>query len=210
MSFAHLTVTANKRYLYLKIKIMRKLIVSVEMSLDGYIAGPNGEGDWISSGEDIWNHMFNDLADVDTVLLGSNTYSEYAGYWRSVLTDSDADPNERKYAQWAEGTPHILFSKTVQSIDWANSRIARDPHAEVTSLKQQSGKNIVAWGAGEFASALFRMGLVDELRITIAPVLLGGGLPLFQGIDRTKLKSIEVRRLENSAVILRYEMNTGI
>jgi Dihydrofolate reductase len=188
---------------------MRKLIVSAAMSLDGYIAGPHGEGDWVSSGEEIWKHMFNDLADVDTVLLGSNTYAEYAGYWRSVLTDPDADPHERKYAQWAEGTPHILFSKTVQSIDWANSRIARDPYVEVTSLKQQSGKSMVAWGAGEFASALFRMGLVDELRITIAPVLLGNGLSLFQGIDRTKLKAIEVRPLESGAVILRYGMNAG-
>lgn len=188
---------------------MRKLIVSVETSLDGYIAGPNGEGDWISSGDEIWKHMFNDLADVDTVLLGSNTYSEYAGYWRSVLTDPDADPNERKYAEWAERTPHILFSKTVQSVDWANSRIARDPHAEVASLKQQPGKHMVAWGAGEFASALLRMGIVDELRITIAPVLLGEGLPLFQGIDRTRLNAIEVRPLENGAVILRYGMNTG-
>ena len=153
--------------------------------------------------------MFNDLAEVDTVLLGSNTYREYADYWRSVLTDSDADPNERKYAQWADRTPHILFSKTVQSVDWANSRIASDPHAEVASLKQQSGKHLVAWGAGEFASALLRMGLVDELRITIAPVLLGGGLPLFQGIDRTRLKAIEVRSLKNGAFILRYGMNTG-
>ena len=129
-------------YLYLKIvKIMRKLIVSVEMSLDGYIAGPNREGDWISSGEEIWKHMFNDLGDVDTVLLGLNTYPEYAGYWRSVLTDPDADPHERKYAQWAERTPHIVFSKTLQSVDWANSRIARDPRAEVASLKQQPGKH---------------------------------------------------------------------
>lgn len=188
---------------------MRKLIVSVGMSLDGYIAGPNGEGDWVSSGDEIWKHMFSDLADVDTVLLGSNTYVEYSSYWRSILTDPDADPNERKYAQWAERTPHILFSNTAQSVDWANSRIARDPRAEVASLKQQSGKNMVAWGAGEFASALLRMGLVDELRITIAPALLGGGLALFQGIDRTRLKAIEVRPLENGAVILRYGMNKG-
>lgn len=188
---------------------MRKLIVSVGMSLDGHIAAPNGEGDWISSGEEIWKHMFNDLADVDTVLLGSNTYPEYAGYWRSVLTDPDADPNELKYAQWAERTPHILFSKTVQSVDWANSRIAHDPRAEVASLKQQSGKHMVVWGAGKFASALLRMGLVDELRITIAPVLLGGGLPLFQGIDRNRLQAIEVRPLENGAVILRYGMSSG-
>ena len=188
---------------------MRKLIVSVEASLDGYIAGPNGEGDWISSGEEIWEHMFNDLADVDAVLLGSNTYPEYADYWRSVLTDPDADPNERKYAQWAEGTPHIVFSRTLQSVDWANSRIARDPHAEVASLKQQSGKHLVTWGAGEFASALLRMGLVDELRITVAPMLLGEGLPLFQGIDRSRLEAIDVRPLQSGAVILRYGVNTG-
>lgn len=188
---------------------MRKLIVSVGMSLDGYIAAPKGQEDWIYSGEEIWTHMFNDLAEVDTVLLGSNTYAEYSSYWRSVLTDPDANPNERKYAQWADRTPHILFSNTVQSVDWANSRIARDPQTEVASLKQQSGKHMVAWGAGDFASALLRMGLVDELRITIAPVLLGGGLPLFQGLDRTRLKAIEVRPLKNGAVILRYGMNTG-
>ncbi len=186
---------------------MRKLIISVQTSLDGYIAGPNGEGDWISSGEEIWKHMFNDLEDVDTVLVGRNTYPEYADYWRSVLTAPNADPNERKYAQWAERTPHIVFSKTLQSADWANTRIARDPSAEVASLKQQPGKNMVAWGGGEFASALLQTGLADELRITIAPVLLGSGLSLFQQIDQTKLVPIDVRPLVDGSVILRYGLD---
>ncbi len=177
------------------------------MSLDGYIAGPNGEGDWLTAGEEVWKHMFNHLEDVDTVVVGRNMYPEYADYWRSVLTDPNADPNERKYAQWAERTPHIVFSKTLQSADWANTRIAREPSTEVASLKQQPGKHMVVWGAGEFASALLRMGLVDELRITVAPVLLGGGLSLFQKIERTKLVPIDVRPLANGAVILRYVVN---
>jgi len=188
---------------------MRKLIISTQMSLDGYIDAPNNEGGWISSDAEIWKHLFNDLDEADTVLLGSHTYPEYASHWRSVLTDPDADPNERKYAQWADSIPHIVFSNTLQSVDWANSRIARDPAAEVASLKQESGKDMVVWGAGELASALLRMELVDEFRITIVPVLLGGGVPLFQGIDRTRLKAIEVRPLQNGAVIVRYGVNTG-
>lgn len=186
---------------------MRKLIISVQTSLDGYIAGPNGEGDWISSGNEIWKHMFNDLEDVDAVLVGRNTYAEYAPYWRSVLTDPNADPNELKYAQWADRTSHIVFSKTLQSTDWSNTRVMRDPGAEVASLKQQSGNDMVVWGAGEFASTLLRTGLADELRITIAPVLLGGGLPLFQRIDQTKLAAIDVRPLADGSVILRYGIN---
>ncbi|MGV3761913.1 dihydrofolate reductase family protein, partial [Parapedobacter sp.] len=100
-------------------------------------------------------------------------------------------------------------SYTLQSVDWANSRIARDPRAEVASLKQLPGKHLVVWGAGELASALLRMGLVDEFRITIVPVLLGGGVPLFRGIDRTRLKALEVRPLQSGAVIVRYGVNTG-
>lgn len=103
-----------------------------------------------------------------------------------------------------------MFSKTLQSTDWENTRIARDPGKEIASLKTQPGKRVIVWGGATLISRLFQMGLVDELRITIAPVVLGGGLPLFPGLkDRFKLVAIDGCPLECGAIILRYGVDVN-
>ena len=191
----------------------RKLILSMQMSFDGIVAAdddvPEGRDDVSVETVDyteLWEHMFNDLQSVDTVMVGRNMYPGYSDYWRSQLNNAKGDPNEVKYAKWANQVPHIVISKTLQSVDWENTRIARDPDAEIASLKQQPGKDIIVWGGANFAGYLISKRLVDEFRITLTPNIAGKGKDLFANVhDRHKLTLIDTRPLKSGLVILRYK-----
>lgn len=186
---------------------MRKLIVSMQMTLDGYVAAPDGKADWLITSEGDWAATFEDLQSVDTILVGRKMYPEYSGYWRSVLTDPKADANEKKYAEWADRTPHIVFSHSMKDVDWPNTRNAPELEAEVKKLKQQPGKDILAWGGATLAGELIRKKLANELRITLNPHLLGGGLSLFDNVnERQKLTLKSERPLDKGLVLLKYEL----
>lgn len=184
----------------------RKVILSMQVTLDGFIEGPNGEVDWILAGDDEWEAMFNFLESVDTFLVGRKMYPGYAGYWRSVLTDPSGSANERRYAQLAEKAQHIVFSNTISTTDWANTRVAGDLEAEVTRLKKQPGNNIVAWGGATLASALINSGLVDEYRLTLNPTLLGSGKALFNNLEgRRRLQLTGSLPMSSGNIVLTYQ-----
>lgn len=182
----------------------RKVILAMQISLDGFIEGPNGAMDWLLGGDDVWDTMFKDMESVDTYLLGGNTYPVYAEHWRSLLNKTD-DSNEVKFAKLADKTPHIVFSHTIKKVDWANTRIATDAEAEIAKLKQQPGKDMYVWGGATFAGFLINKGLVDEYRLVLNPTVLGGGKPLFKDVEkRMKLTLIDSRPLSSGVVVLRY------
>src|SRR5262247_1938391 len=107
---------------------MRKVIVFMTMTLDGYISGTNGELDWMDTGvEDTesWKRAFAFLEDVDACVLGRGMYAEYSKYWMSLL-DSREETDEVRYARWADRTPHYLVSRTVTQADWKNTRVVAD------------------------------------------------------------------------------------
>ena len=181
----------------------------MQTTLDGFVAGPNGEMDWIMSGDDEWQELFKDLATVDTMLLGRNMYPGYSDYWRSVLSDPAGNKNEKKYAELADRTPHIVFSGSLQAADWKNTRIARNAGKEVAGLKREKGGDIIAWGGASFASSLINLGLIDEYRITLNPTLLGGGLSLFSNVrERHNLALRDSRQLGSGMMLLRYHEKT--
>ena len=192
----------------------RKLILSMDMSFDGIVAAENDEAaektdaadENVDNSDELWNHMFNDLQSVDTILAGGGMNPLYFDHWRAQLNNPAADPNEVKYARWAYQVPHIVFSKTQQKVDWPNSRIATDPEAEIAKLKQEPGKDILTWGGATFANYLISKGLIDEYNIRVSPKLLGRGKALFQNIqDRRNLSLIDVRQLRSGTVMLRYK-----
>ena len=119
---------------------MRKVILAMQMSLDGFIEGPNGEMDWLVGREEDWKEMFKDLESSDTHLLGRKMYPGYAAYWRSVLTNVSSPKDGLRYAKLADKSQHIVFSKTLTTVHWKNTRIAVDPLAEINQLKKQPGK----------------------------------------------------------------------
>ena len=185
---------------------MRKVILAMEMSLDGFIEGPNGEMDWLVNSEEDWKEMFKDLESVDTYLLGRKMYPGYTDYWRSILTNESSPKDELRYAKLADKSQHIVFSKTLTTVEWKNTRIAVDPLAEINQLKKQPGKDMVIWGGAELAATCINLGLVDRYRITLNPTILGGGKPMFNNISqRRKLKLLESRPMKSGATILWYE-----
>ena len=176
------------------------------MSLDGFIEGPNGAMDWLTSGEEDWKEMFKDLESVDTYLLGRRMFPGYSAYWRSLLTDPTSPKDELTFARLADKSQHIVFSNTLTTVDWENTRIATDPAAEIQQLKKQPGKDMVIWGGAGLAGSFINLGLIDRYRIVLNPTVLGGGKPLFRDILRgRKLQLIESRPLKSGATILWYE-----
>jgi len=157
---------------------MRKLILRMSMSLDGFVAGPNGESDWLLSrrGPDSTAWVMETLEEAGLHAMGSRTYHGMAEYWPTA-TDAMATPMNE--------TPKVVFTRQASlelsgAGTWGSAQIANGDLAdEVRRLKKQAGNPIVAHGGAAFARSLVRLGLVDEYRLLIAPVALGAGLPLF-------------------------------
>ena len=188
----------------------RKLILSMTMTLDGYVAGPNDEMDWLINSADEWADLFKDLDSADTYLLGRKMYPIYSEYWQSVLRNPDSEANELKFARLADKTQHIVFTKGDFKPDWKNTRVAHDLQAEVTRLKKENGKNIIAWGGANFAANLIKLGLVDEFRFALNPTVLTKGKSLFNNLEqRKKLALIDAKPLKSGLVILRYGPQAG-
>jgi dihydrofolate reductase len=184
----------------------RKLILSMQITLDGYVSGPNDEADWLITGDEDWKDLFKDLDSADTYLLGRKMYPGYSEYWQSVLRNPNSDPNELKFAKLADKTQHIVFTKGDFKPDWKNTRIAHDLPAEVMRLKKENGKNIIAWGGADFALNLIQLALVDEYRFALNPTILAGGKQLFNNVaQKQKLTLIDSRPLKSGLVILRYK-----
>lgn len=182
---------------------MRKIIVSNLVSLDGFMAGPNGEIDWF-----LWNEETNQYAvelakSIDTILFGRLTYELMANFWPTPAADSE-DPVITEYMN---ETAKIVFSKTLEKADWKNTRVIREINPEeILKMKQQPGKNMVIYGSGSLVSSLTPMGLIDGYLIFINPVILGRGIPLFRDFkDRQKLKLLTTKNFNNGVVLLHYE-----
>lgn len=189
---------------------MRKIISAMQVTLDGFIEGPNGELDWVET----WDDPYDDLySQIDTCILGRGMYPGYEQYWRAILADPAAilpfsgkvaSKHEIDYSHFADKTPHIVLSKTLEKVDWKNSRIVRDID-EIRKLKQQSGKDIYAVGGATLVSSLMNLGLLDELRLVVHPLILGSGKALFKDLnERHALTLIESKPLKSGKVSLNY------
>lgn len=188
---------------------MRKLVLFLHASLDGYVEGPNGPMDigWVSYDADLEKHAKEILSTADTVLWGRGTYQMMYGYWPSVPSNPSASEHERNHAEWIDKTAKVVFSTTLHSVEWNNSRLVKDNVVkEINNLKQQPGKDMVILGSPRLAHYLMQFDLIDEYKITVSPVLIGNGLPLFQGIqEKTQLKLIESKSFDSGAIGLYYQ-----
>ena len=189
----------------------------MQMSLDGYIEGPAAEMDWFVDDDETWKDMFEFLKSIDTILLGAGMYAEYADYWRRALSDPKARPDEVKYSKLAGKIEHIVFSNSLTKIDpkapddyngeWRkNTRVVKgDVKTEVLKLKQSSGKDLVLWGGASMASSFIEMGLIDEYRLSVNQIILGGGKSLFQKGTKHALKLVGSKTYKSGVVLLRYK-----
>jgi dihydrofolate reductase len=182
---------------------MRKLIYSMGVSLDGFIAGPGGEIDWSAPDEELHRFHNQQTRELGAHLCGRGLY-ETMTYWETAGEDPSAPEHELEFAGIWKRLPKIVFSTTLESVV-GNARLAAGGVAEeVATLKEQPGKDLAVGGAG-LASSAIELGLVDEYRLFVSPVVLGGGTPYFPALEeRIDLELIETRTFGSRVVYLRY------
>jgi dihydrofolate reductase len=181
---------------------MRKLIYSLTVSLDGYIAGPDGAIDWSVPDEELFRFHTQHVREIGVQLCGRRLY-ETMVYWETA-EESPLDAQEVEFAQIWKALPKVVFSTTLQSVV-GNTRLARDGLGEeISRLKEQPGKDIAVGGAG-LARACMKLELIDEWRLFVSPVLLGRGTPYFPTLDeRINLELVETTTFGSRVVYLRY------
>jgi dihydrofolate reductase len=183
---------------------MRKILAFEVTTLDGYYEGPNGEFDWPVVDAEFEQFATEQLDEVDALLFGRVTYEGMASYWPTPMAKEQNDP---RITAKMNGLPKLVASRTLDRADWAETRILRgDLAAEVASLKEQPGRGIAIFGSPALVVSLLKMGLVDEVRVMVNPVVLGAGKSLFRTADeRIALKLLGTRRFASGNVLLTYE-----
>jgi dihydrofolate reductase len=188
---------------------MRKVILAMNITIDGFISGPNGELDWVTMDEEIDNSVLPDLlSTTDTALIGRVLYQGFANYWPSAETKNPSlSEGEIEFAHWIDNAPKIVFSKTLEKVEWKNSKLVKENIVEeVEKLKQQPGKDAVLFGGVNIAQTFISLGLIDEYRLLVSPVVLGSGKPLFKDIkNRLNLKLLKSKTFKSGAVALHYQ-----
>ncbi|HTW41235.1 MAG TPA: dihydrofolate reductase family protein [Solirubrobacteraceae bacterium] len=181
---------------------MRKLIYSMTVSLDGFIAGPDGAIDWSVPDEELFRFHHQQVQEIGVHLCGRRLYETMA-YWETA-EESPLAAEQIEFARTWKALPKVVFSTTLESLV-GNTRLAREGVAEeVSRLKEQPGKDIGVGGAG-LARACMKLELIDEWRLFVSPLLLGGGTPYFPPLEkRINLELIETRTFGSRVVYLRY------
>lgn len=183
---------------------MRKLIYSMTVSLDGFIAGPDGAIDWSAPDEELFRFHSQRVAEQGGQLLGRRLYETMLA-WETVDQWPSAGEIEHEFARIWLPLPKVVFSGSLETVE-GNARLVRDGLAEETvRLKEQPGKDLGAGGA-HLAASLTKLGLIDEYLMFVSPVILGAGTPYLPGLDqRLDLELLETRTFGAGVVYLRYQ-----
>lgn len=179
---------------------MRRLIAAINMTLDGFCDHTAGVPD-----EEIHQHYTELLGQGDIILYGRITY-QLMEFWRTLLENPSKEKSMNDFALAIDKIPKIVFSHTLNNVEWESAAVAkRDLKEVVIELKQQSGKDIFV-GSRSLIIQLMKLNLIDEYQLCVHPVIAGSGLPLFENIhDRTILKLIKTKIFSGGAIILYYE-----
>jgi dihydrofolate reductase len=187
---------------------MRKLILSANITLDGYMAGENGELDWHFSH---WNGELMDCAleqlrGIDTILVGRVAYESMSAHWPSAEKNKMNSASEAEFANTMNRLQKVVFSKTLSRTSWNNSMLMSEINpVEIQRLKKQQGKDMIIWGGVTIASAFLEKKLFDEYRISIAPIVIGKGISISKEITKgLRLKLLHTRVFSNGVVTMTY------
>lgn len=182
---------------------MRRLVLKMSMTLDGYVGGPEGEGDWImrTGHPDGKAWVGQTIREAGAHLVGRRTYTDWVGFW-----PTSTDP----LAAAMNSIPKIVFSRSADpdlpaAPGWEDPRVlGADLTADIEGLKAEPGKDLLVQGGASFARSLVRLGLIDEYRLVVHPVVLGSGLPLFDGAEPFDLDLIDAVRFPSGTQALTY------
>ncbi|GAB3318924.1 dihydrofolate reductase family protein [Larkinella ripae] len=185
---------------------MRNVKLQVQMTVDGYIGGPNGEMDWLTYPwtKDIEQYVTALTESVDTIVLGRKLAEGFIPYWASVAANPD-DPQHSAGRKFTE-TPKVVFTKTLDQSAWDNTVLAKGELAdEIRALKNQDGKDIIAYGGATFVSALLQHSLIDELHLFVNPAAIGSGMTIFDTPSgKQNLTLVKATPFDCGIVVLHY------
>lgn len=187
---------------------MRKVILQMMITLDGFIAGPNDELDWIDNDPVMGEAHFALAEGADAALIGHNVYQSMAAHWPRIAANHDAPSNEAEFGKLMNRMPKIVVSARPENLTWENCeqllvKDDRDLVTKLTELKAMRGTYLLLYGGMRTARSLINNKLVDEYRLDVCPIALGAGKPLFP--QRTPLKFVSVTPYRSGAMTVTYE-----
>lgn len=177
-------------------------------SLDGFVAGPNGEMDWIHVDELMFDFVATMTAQADTALYGRVTYEMMQSYWPQAGKKPNATKHDIEHSNWYNKVSKVVLSNTMHEKELHNTKVISDQLPDnINKLKKQEGKNILIFGSPRATQSLLLEGLIDEFWLFVNPIILGKGMPLFKGIvGTTKLNFIESKTFACGVIALHYRL----
>lgn len=188
---------------------MRKIISFMHISLDGFVAGPNGEMDWIKVDEEIFDYVGKRIGKGDTALYGRTTYEMMEGYWPTAADNPNASKHDIEHSKWYKEVHKIVLSKTMNGTDLPNTTIISDNLSDnINKIRQQEGEDILLFGSPTATHSLMQLGLIDGYWLFVNPVILGQGIPLFADIkEKINLDLLNTHQFANGVTELNYIVN---
>ena len=186
---------------------MRNLIFFMHTSLDGFVAGPNGEMNWIKVDEEMFDFVATMTDQADTALYGRVTYEMMQSYWPKAGEQPNASKHDKEHSAWYNKVSKIVLSKTISEKGLDNTVVISDQLADkINKIKKQDGKNILIFGSPRASQSLLNQGLIDEFWLFVNPIIVGQGMPLFKDITgTTKLKLAESKTFACGVIALHYK-----
>jgi dihydrofolate reductase len=188
---------------------MRKIISFMHISLDGFVAGPTGEMDWIKIDEEIFNHVGKRISEGDTALYGRVTYQMMESYWPTAADKPTATKHDIEHSKWYGKVHKIVLSKTLKDADQHNTTVISDNLSDrINKIKQSGSKDILLFGSPSATHSLIQLNLIDGYWLFVNPIILGQGIPLFTAIkDKIKLNLLTTRQFTSGVTELNYIVN---
>ncbi|MGN6566981.1 MAG: dihydrofolate reductase family protein [Flavipsychrobacter sp.] len=188
---------------------MRKIISFMHLSLDGFVAGPNGEMNWIKVNQEIFDHVEKRISKTEAALYGRTTYEMMQNYWPTAGDKPGASKHDIEHSKWYKGAHKIVLSKTMKGKELSNTTIISDNLAErINEIKQQPGSELLVFGSPTATHALIEQNLIDGYWLFVNPIILGQGIPLFTGIkDKIKLNLLSTQQFSSGVTELNYTVD---
>jgi dihydrofolate reductase len=188
---------------------MRKIISFMHISLDGFVAGPKGEMNWIKVDEEIFGHVGKRINEGDTALYGRVTYQMMENYWPTAGNKPSATRHDIEHSKWYRDVHKVVLSRTMnpdKGSDSGNAQIISDNLSDrINKIKQEPGQDILLFGSPTATHSLINLNLIDGYWLFVNPIILGKGIPLFVDIkDKIKLKLLNTHQFASGVTELNY------